>query len=377
MLLSFCEQEVPILAGTGDPIVFIDTTLDLSSATTKYSEALSTDDYYIYAGKSGNNESYGLLRFDGLEYLPDSISSDSIVSVTFVFYPADFYSDLDTNLNSASLNFYFLDGDTLWDWSDDSTYIEEKPDMDIEDNSWFGTYDPFLDYDTNDVEIDVAPTLIGDLARDDFLVLMTGGDLENEDFYAIYSRQSSYDPYFYVLYIEDGDTSSLTASVTSDLTISPASVDPVDTTSTLGIIGGYEYSVLLNFPVDTIANMIENDQDLIVAKSELLLPIDTDQSQLYNHSMGIQVNMLEDSWYESFLRESSSYNAASTVYTDDTLAILSTTYQLQEIVVNESSFEGFLISARYSAFDWAKLVLKNEADKKPKLRVILVKKVVS
>jgi len=284
-----CEEKIPVLQSSIPPLEFNTYTIPDSTDSIEYSQQTLTPylggSNILFVGNDENVQTYTLLKFDDLTALPDTL--DSLIEVTL-------------NLQSFH-KFYLLGDDTPTVEISISQLLNRGVDHWTEDSS------TVLDFNLDSCSLTFLATLVCE-KEDTFSVALDTQlvcnwyDETNTDYtlalqpasgdiaciQAFYSRETAYDPWLQVSYIEGGETTAVKIYPSSDLSIIQYKKS-FESETTLFVSSGRSAHAFLKF---NLQNVIP-DKNALIAKANLHLTIDSQANQLYGQLYYLYITALD------------------------------------------------------------------------------------
>jgi len=376
LVLGACEEKIPTLPINKAPLIFETITIPANSLNfvQRTIEPNLGTSGVLFAGNDEHIYAYTLLKFADLTSLPDILDSLISVSLNLQTYHQFQSSGVSADSVDISISRLYNNGDDPW--SEDSSNYNN-----------FVLTDYTVDYLTSFTfhesdTITVKSVLLDSVLLDwhagnntDYTLVLQQADTAIASVQAFYSSEETYYPWLEISYIQDGDTVINKIKPSEDLSIISFK-DNMNTDKSLSISAGRMSFVRLNF---NLKNLIL-DKNAVIAKANLHLNINQDQSQSYGENFSLYVTIPD-----SVVNDTSDYNPMHQVYdhlhpigSTDNDAVIDVKKVIQGITSNYIDNYGIVLWAaptnlNISTISFYNTSSQNPVDSRPYLEILTMK----
>ena len=304
-----CEDKIPSKSVDDNILHFSEASVSGNKLTTEKVDAkyFIASDANLYVGENDEVKSYALLKFAGMNALPDTI--DEVLEAKLTLY-MNYTLPYDTLVTDDNwINVYLIKGDGGVSWSDsDWNYdMNEQFDVAVLDKVFLTKYH-IGNQDTCEIELpDSIVTFWTDSLNSEGGLLLEGTSDNEERIQKIYSSNNSIkNPIVYSHYIVDGDTVEKYYTPSSDVTIFE-NKNQADERDCLSISEMYNEAIFVKFD---IADLIDDpDSNVYVPEARLKLHVDLNNSKLYDDYLMLNYSLIDtNEYYPEYIYDNQSPN---------------------------------------------------------------------
>jgi len=291
MILAACEEKIPVIQNPGG---FYDIdTLTISADSMNFAQAVIDPSIgqsdVLYIGNDKNIYAYTLLKFEQLDYLPDSVGE--FISLKLNLRSDHQYCLSDLAGEPVEISIYHLKNNGIDPWTESISHVNN---FNI-DSLNCELLKVFTYSDSDTVIIDLGPDLVSqwhdsNSTNNDYTLVFKQSDTTIAAVQAFYSSESPYYPWLEVRYSLDGDTLATYILPSEDLSIIEFK-KPAEFPTLLNINSGRASFGVLKFNFEDLLSS-ENEY---IAKADLHLKIDPIQTQQYDEIFYLYVNLADSS----------------------------------------------------------------------------------
>jgi len=284
-----CEEKIPVLQSNVAPLEFNTYIIPDSTDSIEYSQQTLTPypggSNILFVGNDENVQTYTLLKFDNLAALPDTL--DSLIGVTLNLQSFHKFYLLGNDTPTVEISISQLLNGGVDPWTEDSSTV-----LDFNLDSYNLTFLATLvceKEDTFSVALDTQLVCNWyDETNTDYTLVLQPASSDIACIQALYSKETSYDPWLQVSYVEDGDTATIKILPSSDLSIIQYKKSFKSETA-LFVSSGRSAHAFLKF---NLQNIIP-DKNALIAKANLHLTINSQANQLYGQLYYLYITALD------------------------------------------------------------------------------------
>jgi len=282
-----CEEKVPILQSDIAPLEF--NIISISSDSINFNQQTLIpylgSSNILFVGNDENVQTYTLLKFANLAVLPDTL--DSLVEVTLNLQAFHKFYLLGDDTPTVEISFFQLLNGGVDPWTEDSSTV-----LDFNLDNYSLTFLATLvceNEDTFSLALDTQLVYNWyDETNSDYTLVLQPASSDLACIQAFYSRETSYDPWLQVSYIENGATATVKIYPSGDLSIIQYK-QSFESETTFFVSSGRSAHAFLKFNLRDIIP----DKNALIAKANLHLTINSQANQLYGQLYYLYITALD------------------------------------------------------------------------------------